>query len=61
MIDTIENALVTRFRQLSKFNDTWSFLYNIKIIPEKSILEKVCADLQISLTDGKNVTCLVVN
>lgn len=43
------------------FNDTWSFLYNIKIIPEKSILEKVCADLQISLTDGKNVTCLVVN
>jgi hypothetical protein len=30
MIDTIENALVTRFGQLSKFNDTWSFLFNIR-------------------------------
>ncbi|GBP12616.1 hypothetical protein EVAR_10273_1 [Eumeta japonica] len=53
MIDTIENALVTRFKQLSIFNDTWSFLYNMKIIPERTILEKVCADLQISLTDGE--------
>ncbi|GBP29034.1 hypothetical protein EVAR_10850_1 [Eumeta japonica] len=53
MIDTIENALVTRFKQLSVFNDTWSLLYNMKIIPERSILEKACANLQISLTDGK--------
>lgn len=53
MIDTIENALVTRFKQLSIFNDTWSFLYNMKIIPERSILEKACSDLQISLTDGE--------
>lgn len=29
------------------------FLYNIRIIPEKSKLEKACADLQISLTDGE--------
>jgi hypothetical protein len=53
MIDTIENALVTRFGQLSKFNDTWSFLFNIRKIPEESKLEKACADLQICLTDGE--------
>lgn len=53
MIDTIENTLVTRFQQLSKFNDTWSFLYKIKNIPEKSMLEKACADLQITLTHGE--------
>ncbi|XP_023232098.1 uncharacterized protein LOC111631982 [Centruroides sculpturatus] len=53
MIDTIENALVTRFTQLSKFNDTRSFLYNIKTIREKSKFEKACANLEISLTDGE--------
>ncbi|KAK5639370.1 hypothetical protein RI129_011862 [Pyrocoelia pectoralis] len=53
IIDTIENALVTQFTQLSKFNDAWSFLYNIKRISEKSKLEKACADLEISLTDGE--------
>lgn len=54
MLDTIENTLSTRFQQLSSFNDKWSFLYDIKMIPEKSMLEKACADLQITLSDGKN-------
>ncbi|XP_067127194.1 uncharacterized protein [Centruroides vittatus] len=52
IIDTIENALVTRFTQPSKFNDTGTFLYNIKTILEKSKLDTACADLEISLTDG---------
>lgn len=51
MIDAVENALVTRFQQLLKFNDIWSSLYDIKKNLEKTMFEKACADLQIILTD----------
>lgn len=52
MIDTIERALKTRFEQLSTFNITWSFLYNLKTIPDKDRLQETCINLEATLTDG---------
>lgn len=52
IIDTIESALKTRFEQLSTFNTTWSFLYNLKTIPDEDRLQEVCINLEAILTDG---------
>jgi len=52
MIDTIESALKTRFEQLLTFNTTWSFLYNLKTIPDKDKLQEACINLEVTLTDG---------
>ncbi|CAD0206693.1 unnamed protein product [Chrysodeixis includens] len=39
-----------RFEQFNEYSDCWSFLYNIKQIPEKPDLVKLCSDLQLKLT-----------
>ncbi|GBP39253.1 hypothetical protein EVAR_22659_1 [Eumeta japonica] len=39
-----------RFGQLDEYSESWSFLYNIKQIPEKPDLVKLCGDLQLKLT-----------
>ncbi|KAG5877488.1 hypothetical protein JTB14_038207 [Gonioctena quinquepunctata] len=49
MIDTIESALITQFERLSKFNGTWSFLYNIKKILKGPYWKKpvlICKSVQ---------------
>ncbi|XP_063775451.1 52 kDa repressor of the inhibitor of the protein kinase-like [Pseudophryne corroboree] len=46
LIDNMTTSLERRFRQLSKHNKTWSFLYNIKMLPEKEELLKLCNDLE---------------
>lgn len=44
-----------RFKQLNEYSESWSFLYNIKQIPEKPDLVKLCSDLQLKLTvDSKS-------
>lgn len=52
MIDTIKSALKTRFKQLLTFNTTWSFLYNLKTIPNKDRLQEKCINLEVTLTDS---------
>ncbi|XP_065664604.1 zinc finger MYM-type protein 1-like [Hydra vulgaris] len=39
-----------RFDQLSKYSESWSFLYNIKQILEKPDLVEFCGNLQLKLT-----------
>ena len=41
-----------RFEQLNEYSESWYSLYNIKKIPEKPDLLKLCGDLQFKLTVG---------
>ncbi|XP_025832224.1 zinc finger MYM-type protein 1-like isoform X2 [Agrilus planipennis] len=50
LLDTTINSVNERFEQLNEYSKSWSFLYNIKQIPEKPDLVKLCSDLQLKLT-----------
>lgn len=52
MIDIIKSAIKTRFEQLTIFNNTWSFLYNLKLISDNDTLQKACMNLEATLSDG---------
>ncbi|KAJ8963600.1 hypothetical protein NQ314_005499 [Rhamnusium bicolor] len=52
LLDTTLISLNERFEQLYEYSESWSFLYNIKKIPEKPDLLKLCGDLQLKLTVG---------
>ncbi|XP_046601381.1 uncharacterized protein LOC124295433 [Neodiprion lecontei] len=47
-------SLKERFQQLKDYSQTWSFLHDIKIIPEKNQLAVLCANLQQKLSVGSN-------
>lgn len=49
-MDTALLSVNERFEQLNEYFEFWSFLYNIKQIPEKPELVKLCSDLQLKLT-----------
>ncbi|GBP39240.1 hypothetical protein EVAR_22644_1 [Eumeta japonica] len=50
LLDTKLISVNERFGQLDEYSESWSFLYNIKQIPEKPDLVKLCGDLQLKLT-----------
>lgn len=52
LLDTTLISLNERSEQLHEYSESWSFLYNIKKIPEKPDLLKLCGDLQLKLTVG---------
>ncbi|CAB3233161.1 unnamed protein product [Arctia plantaginis] len=55
LLDTTLISVNERFEQLNEYSEYWSFLYNIKQIPEKPDLVKFCGDLQLKLTiDSKS-------
>lgn len=45
-------SIKERFKQLQNYSETWSFLYNIKKIPERNEVLKFCVDLERKLTIG---------
>lgn len=49
LLDTTLTSLNERFEQLCEYSESWSFLYNLKQIPEKHDLIKLCSDLQLKL------------
>ena len=50
LLDTTLISVNERFEQLNEYSESWSSLYNIKKIPEKPHLLKLCGDLQLKLT-----------
>lgn len=50
LIDTIVNSLEIRFQQMSNFNASWCFLYDLKRPVDKPELEQSCLNLQNILT-----------
>ncbi|XP_050552386.1 52 kDa repressor of the inhibitor of the protein kinase-like [Spodoptera frugiperda] len=50
LLDATLISVNERFEQFNEYSDCWSFLYNIKQIPEKPDLVKLCSDLQLKLT-----------
>ena len=51
-MDTTLISVNERFEQLNEYSESWSSLYNIKKIPEKPDLLKLCGDLPLKLTVG---------
>ena len=51
-LDTALISVNERFEQLNEYSESWSFLYNIKKIPEEPDLLKFCGDFQLILTVG---------
>ncbi|XP_011343812.3 zinc finger MYM-type protein 1 [Ooceraea biroi] len=54
LLDTSLMSMKERFKQLHDYSKTWSFLYNVKKIPERNELLKLCTDLQRKLTVGSD-------
>ena len=49
-IDTIVSSLEKRFKQMSNFNASWSFLYDLKLPVSMPELNQSCLNLQNVLT-----------
>ncbi|XP_052754162.1 LOW QUALITY PROTEIN: 52 kDa repressor of the inhibitor of the protein kinase-like [Galleria mellonella] len=49
LLDTTLTSLNEGFEQSCEYSESWSFLYNLKQIPEKHDLIKLCSDLQLKL------------
>ena len=54
LLDTCLMSAKERFQQLHDYSETWSFLYNIKTIPERIEFLVFCAKLQQKLTVDHN-------
>lgn len=53
LVDNMLGSLERRFNQLSTHNETWGFLYNIRVLPEKEQRLKFCKNLELTLCKDK--------